>query len=192
MKTTRTTSGISWNELHGLLARLKKDGKYRDCLLIASGCYLGLRASDLLTLKWKDVYLKEKLALIEGKTQKLREITINQFLKELIQETFSKTFHNDDSKLNSFLFENKKGGKLSIQYVNRTLHVIFSKYKVSVENGSTHTLRKTFGKRVWEMDNQSERALIYLSQIFNHSSIQITRRYIGIVQDDITNIYLGL
>jgi integrase len=55
-----------------------------------------------------------------------------------------------------------------------------------------YTLRKTFGKRVWEMDGQSERSLVYLSQIFNHSNVGITRRYIGIVQEDIRNIYLNL
>jgi hypothetical protein len=32
----------------------------------------------------------------------------------------------------------------------------------------------------------------YLAQIFNHSSTSITRRYIGIVEEDIRNIYLNL
>ena len=63
MKTSRITSGISWNEMHGLLAQQKKDGKRRDCLLIASGCYLGLRASDLLNLKWKNVCGKDEIVL---------------------------------------------------------------------------------------------------------------------------------
>jgi len=64
METQRTTSGITWNEMHGLLAQLKKNGKQRDYLLIATGCYLGLRASDLLKLKWVDVIGKTELILI--------------------------------------------------------------------------------------------------------------------------------
>lgn len=90
------------------------------------------------------------------------------------------------------LFVNRKGEKVSIQYINRLLKKTFSDYGVKTQNASTHTLRKTFGKRVWEMDGKSERSLIYLSQIFNHSSVSITRRYIGIVEEDIRNIYLSL
>lgn len=192
MKKSRTTSGLSWNEMHGLLAQLKKDGKMRDCLLIATGCYLGLRASDLLNLKWKDVYGKDELLLEEQKTKKIRQMTINPFLKEVFESAFEKINKGPGNALERYLFENRNRGRLSIQYVNRNLHAIFEKYKVNVKNGSTHTLRKTFGKRVWEMDGKSERALIYLSQIFNHSSVHITRKYIGIVQEDISNIYMNL
>lgn len=192
MKTLRTTSGLDWNEMLGLVTRLKQDGHYRDCLLIATGSYLGLRASDLLNLKWKDVDNKLEVEITERKTGKVRRITINQFLRKLIKELRSihvseGRYHPDD-----FLFANRWGGKISIQYINRRLHDIFDKYGVKAKNPSTHTLRKTFGKRVWDMDGRSERALIYLTQIFNHSSVQITRRYIGIVQEDIDNIYLNL
>ena len=192
MKTNRTTSGISWIEMHGLLAQLEKNEKFRDCLLIATGCYLGLRASDLLNLKWRDVYNKDELELVEKKTNKLRHLTINPFLKDIIHRSFDNLSIKPGNPLERYLFENRKGEKLSIQYVNRNLHKIFDEYRVKVKNGSTHTLRKTFGKRVWDMDGKSERALIYLSQIFNHSSTHITRKYIGIVQEDISNIYLSL
>lgn len=187
-----TTSGIDWNTMLGLLHRLKKDNKYREYLLIGTGCYLGLRASDLLNLKWTDILEKDEIFIVEKKTQKVRSITINKELKKIIAD--SNEYFSNEIKLNndSYLFSNKSGGKLSIQYVNRTLHKIMNTYNVKVQNPSTHTLRKTFGKRVWEMDNKSDRALIYLSQIFNHSNSMITRKYIGIIQEDISNIYLGL
>ena len=82
------------------------------------------------------------------------------------------------------------GGSFSTGYVNKQLHVIFSKYNVRVINGSTHTLRKTLGKAVWERDGKSERALVYLSEIVSHSSIATTRKYIGVTKRQIADVYL--
>jgi hypothetical protein len=53
-------------------------------------------------------------------------------------------------------------------------------------------LRKTFGKAVWERDGRSERSLIYLSEIFSHISIATTRRYIGVTEKQIADVYLKL
>ena len=68
----------------------------------------------------------------------------------------------------------------------------FTKYHVVVNNPSRQTLRKTIGKRVYESDNKSECAVIYLSEIFSHSSITITRKYIGITQEQIADVYMSI
>ncbi|MEQ8245135.1 MAG: tyrosine-type recombinase/integrase, partial [Fulvivirga sp.] len=91
------------------------------------------------------------------------------------------------------IFQNKYGtGTITIQYVNRQLKAIFSKYKINSKKVSSHTLRKTFGLRVFEKNYKSEEALITLSHIFNHSSTAITRRYIGLQAEKIQNVYLSL
>ena len=90
------------------------------------------------------------------------------------------------------MFANQWGGSVTVSYVNKRLKFLFDKYNVLVKNPSSHTLRKTFGKRVYESDNKSERALIYLSEIFSHSSIVITRKYIGITQEQIADVYLSI
>jgi integrase len=60
------------------------------------------------------------------------------------------------------------------------------------ENISTHSLRKTFGRRVYDMNNQSEHALTLLSDIFSHSNIQITRIYLGLKQEEFNDVYVNL
>ena len=67
----------------------------------------------------------------------------------------------------------------------------FSK-QARTENISTHSLRKTFGRRVYDMQNQSEHALTVLSQMFGHSNLQITRIYLGLKQEEFNSIYLSL
>jgi integrase len=190
-KRQTTTSGMEWNTFLGLSQRLKDDKLYRDYLLITLGCYFGLRISDLLSIKWDDVIDKTELHIQESKTKKARLITFNPKVIEAIK--FSSNELRSDEHWNSeYVFANRWGGQLSVSYINKRLKVIFSKYHVKVQNPSSHTLRKSFGKRIYEMDNQSERSLIYLSDIFGHSSTAITRRYIGITQEQIKNVYLNL
>ena len=193
LKNSNTVcSGIEWNAMLGLLVRLKKSNRIKEYLLLGVGSYLGLRASDLLNLRWVDILDKDELTITERKTGKTRQISINSSLNEILNHASRVIAGKGRFHIDQYLFANRNGGKVSIQYMNRLLKKTFVDYGVKTQNASTHTLRKTFGKRVWEMDGKSERSLIYLSQIFNHSSTSITRKYIGIVQEDIRNIYLNL
>lgn len=192
IKRQTTTSGMEWNTMIGLTDRLKRDGHHRDFLLITMGCYFGLRISDLLSIRWKDVIGQDELLIKESKTKKHRKITINEKVKEAIDFCSNELRLNNSLNEDSYILVNRWGGQLTISYINKRLKVLFIKYNVKVQNASSHTLRKTFGKRIFEMDNQSERSLIYLSEIFGHSSSFITRRYIGITQEKIKDVYLNL
>ncbi len=187
-----TTSGIDWNVIIGLMTRLKNDGKLREYLLISTGVYFGLRITDLLSLKWEHVLDKEQFTITESKTKKERKITVNLNVKESIRYVADKLIQKGSINLEGYLFCNRFGNKLSRQYVNFLLHQIFEEYRIRVQNPSTHTLRKTFGKRVWESDNKSERALVYLSEIFSHSSLSVTKKYIGITEKIIADVYMKL
>jgi len=61
VKGSKTTCGLEWNEMIGLLTQLKKDKCWQEFLLITIGSYLGLRGSDILNLKWNDLLDKTKL-----------------------------------------------------------------------------------------------------------------------------------
>ena len=183
---------MEWNTMIGLTDRLKRDGHTRDFLMITMGCYFGLRISDLLSIKWKDVIDQDDLLIKESKTKKHRKITINEKVKEAIDYCSNELMSKDSFNEYQYILVNRWGGQLTISYINKRLKVLFIKYNVKVQNASSHTLRKTFGKRIFEMDNQSERSLIYLSEIFGHSSSSITRRYIGITQEQIKDVYLNL
>lgn len=190
--TKTTTSGLDWNSMHGLLVRLKRDNRYREYLLITTGCYFGLRISDLLNLKFIDVINKDEFTITERKTNKVRKITINPFVKESIDYVAEQKKRNGVFEIDGYLFANRLDKKITVQFTNVMLHQTFKDYNVRIQNGSSHSLRKTFGKRVWENDNKSERALIYLSEIFSHSSIGTTKRYIGVTERQIADVYLKL
>lgn len=55
---------------------------------------------------------------------------------------------------------------------------------------SSHSLRKTFGRQVYNMnDSNSELALVKLMELFNHSSIAITKRYLGLRHEELLQTY---
>ena len=77
--------------------------------------------------------------------------------------------------------------------VNRHLKKIKIVYQVKVRNISTHSLRKTFGRRVVDMAGpDSEMAIIKLSELFNHSNSMVTRRYLGLRQEELGEVYDSL
>jgi integrase len=164
MKENRktTTSGLDWNTFVGLTQQLKKDKLYRDYLLIMCGCYFGLRIGDLIKLKWKDLENREYFVLLESKTKKSRQVIIHAEVAKALD--FCQ--HSMKSEPHHFLFANRWGEPMSTSFVNKRIKYLFNKYRVQAQNPSSHTLRKTFGKRIYEMDGQSERSLIYLSEIF--------------------------
>ena len=59
-----------------------------------------------------------------------------------------------------------------------------------MEHFSTHSLRKTFGRKVVEAaGSNSEMALIKLSELFNHADVMTTRRYLGLRTEELLETY---
>jgi integrase len=188
--SSRTTSFIPWRQATNLILSLIKDGNHRYALIIAIGIYTGLRISDILSLKWTDIIGKDQMEIKEKKTGKMRIIRINPNLKKIL-DTYTTA-----NLATGYIFGSpwsKRAGPIEYHTVNLRLKEIFIKYKVVTSgNVSSHILRKTFGRRIWDQDGQSERALIMLSKIFRHSTTEITRKYLGISQEEIDDIYLSL
>ena len=194
MKNRRTTtSGMDWGVMGSLSDKLLQDKLYRDYLLIFVGCYFGLRISDLLDLRYIDLIDKKEVIVIEQKTKKQRRITINPKVTDALNFVVDELNKQDKFRPGAYIFANRWGGIISVSYVNKRLKYIFLKYDVHVQNASSHCLRKTFGKRVFDAaGDKSESALIYLMEVFGHSSMNITKRYIGITDKQIENVYLNL
>ena len=188
-KNSYTTADyIEWNTAVNLVHRLYKDGNYRMSLLIGCGIFFGLRISDILQLSWDMLLDDSSFELIEKKTQKRREVRINQGFQKHIWDCYNALLITDKSEK---CFKSRERRVYSIQRINMLLKDIKKKYGIkSVKNFSTHSLRKTFGRHVYERaDSNGEMALVMLSELFNHSNISITKRYLGLRKEEILGCY---
>lgn len=182
-----TADYVEWDEAMNLVRRLYRDGNYRMSLFIGCGCFFGLRFSDLSLLRWNQLLSDGVLEVYEKKTGKRREIRINKSFQRHIQDCYNALMITDASE---YCFPSPNGGVITIQAVNKSFKKIKSKYNLHVNNFSTHSLRKTMGRRVVEMAGEnSEMALIRLSELFRHANTMITRRYLGLRQQELGAVY---
>ena len=189
VKNTNTTADyIPWDSAMNLIHRLYKDGDYVMSLLIGCGCFFGLRISDLLSLTWKQILSEDGMfTLNEKKTGKRRTIKVNANFKKHIEDCHKALGITDDNKP---CFISRKGCVYTTQRINVKFKYIKVRYGLKMGNISTHTMRKTFGRKVFESaGEQAEVALVRLMELFNHSSVAITKRYLGIRQQELMETY---
>ena len=185
--STTTADYLVWSDAMNLIRKLAKDENYKMSLLIALGCFTGLRISDILALRWEQILSTEEFTIIEKKTGKKRVLRLNSQLQQHIQECYE---HIQPIGLKAPILVSQKGTVFTIQRINVILKEIKQKYRLKVKNFSCHSLRKTFGRQVYNMNSEnSELALVKLMELFNHSSLAITKRYLGLRQEEILQTY---
>lgn len=169
-----------------------KEVKYnpRNYALIVLGLNSALRIGDILSLRWCDVYLDSQrgyrlhLAVTEMKTGKRNILAINDSSKEALEFYRTSLDHFDR---NGFIFASQKApyNKISRSQAFRIIKkaAVFCGLE---EHISCHSLRKTFGYYAWQ--NGTPPAM--LMNIYNHSSYEITKRYLGIEQAEKDEVFM--
>ncbi len=150
----------------------------RNFLLFVMGINSGLRISDILALNVGDVKNRSYIKIVEKKTHKYKKFPINSKLKILLNH-FVKN-RNDDEPLFFTQRKNRLDRVQAYKILNEASLNVGLKYNIG-----THSLRKTFGYHHYKKFKD----IVILQKIFNHSSSEITLRYIGIDQDRIDESY---
>ena len=169
------------NIVNDILDYLKEKNK-RDYLLFAFGIYSGLRISDILKLRVRDVRNKQYIYMREKKTGKEKRFIICKELKNIFQDYIK------DKKDYEHLFESRKG--LNKPITRQRAYVILRDVGelFGLEAVGTHTLRKTFGYFMYKQTKD----ILVVKEVLGHSDVAITRRYIGLTQEDKDKLMKGL
>lgn len=190
MKGSVTTADyLPYKDYQKLVQALIDEKKYWwACYCILSFC-TGLRYSDVCRLRWCDVLDQRKIIITAKKTNKPHVIPIGQNASDHFDTLYIKM--GKPSKNDVILAGTKgtEGKAVSIQYINRTLKSWAVKYELDIENFSTHTFRKTFGRYVYDKGGRDEKTLLYLNRIFKHTSLDTTMIYLGIRDEEISDIF---
>lgn len=180
---------LPYREFVGFLDKLREDKQYKWEIYATVTFATALRGGDARLFKWYDILDKDKIIVSERKTEKTRKIPLSPETQKRIKEIYILAGEPD---VVEYICPNSFGGSMTIQHINRTLKTFRDKYGLSIDAFSTHTFRKTFGRYVYESMGKSAEALTLLNSIFKHTSIEITKTYIGLRDDEMDKMFAGL
>lgn len=170
----------------------------RNKLLFLVGINIGIRASDLRTLKWSFFFEKQEDGSLKFndfyKIQPKKQRKQGKFVKLFFNQTVKQAIVNyvneypiDD--LDGYLFASRKGNDpISVNSLYHIVKDIAADAGIKQNIGS-HSLRKTWGFWCWHESEDKNKALVILQKCFNHSSTQVTMKYIGLMDDEISDMY---
>lgn len=153
----------------------------RNWLMFCVGISTGLRISDILPLKVKDV-LGPYVEVTEQKTKKYRKIIINKRLRSYFNHYLEEY---DWLQPDDYLFKSQRGNfPISEVQAWRVLKEVAN--VLGLADIGTHTMRKTFGYHFYQRTHD----IATLQEILNHSTPRMTMIYIGLVQENIDRAIL--
>ena len=174
---------------------------YRNKLLFIIGINVGLRGSDLRTLKWSFFFKRgEKRELVfkpsyviqpikQRKQRKFVKLFFNNAVKNVIEE-YTKEY--PVINLNDYLFASRKGDEpIAVASLWRIIKEIAEEAGIEQNIGS-HSLRKTWGYFCFHEAEDKNKALVILQKCFGHSSTQVTMHYIGLMDSEIEEMYYSI
>lgn len=175
-------------------------GSWRNCLLIALPLYCGYRRSDVVKLRWADlVYVSHEgnikvhetvIVFNEQKTKKRREIHISDDLAMYVIKHFNDSKVKDLSK---YVFESPFGPERHIMPASmlKIVGLTFARFGVYDEDGmvAPHSLRKTYGYYMWKTLGGDFAAAVQMQQVFGHSDLKITMRYLDLKSQEMKSAH---
>ncbi|MDR1298953.1 MAG: tyrosine-type recombinase/integrase [Oscillospiraceae bacterium] len=179
----------SKHQVRDLAAYYLKRGEIRNHVLVVMGVHTALRISDLLRLTWDDVYdferghVRESVSVTEKKTGKSKVVALNDRIRSAL------ALYAPSAKRGKALIESRKGTGRAISRIQAYRLIRAAAEALGfVARVSCHSLRKTFGYHAWK----SGASPAVIMDIYNHSSFAVTRRYLGVSQDDRDEVYRKL
>ncbi len=172
---------------------LEKERNIRNYTLCILGLNTALRITDVLELRWGDIYdfnrncFLEHLTVIEKKTGKTNTIALNHAIIDTLT-TYREQSCSAPTE-DTCLFPSRKGINRPISRCQAFRIIKRAAQSAGLDhNVSCHSLRKTFGYHAWQQGTPPA----LLMNIYNHSSYQVTKRYLGIEQDDRDNVFKNI
>lgn len=165
-----------------------KEKSIRDYLMFMVGISSALRISDILKLKVSSVWDGKKpttyISLYEKKTGKYKKFPISENFQKAIKEYIKE--YNPSQE--DFLFFSRKGDKPITRQQASLILSTAGDYIGIKEPINTHSMRKTWGYWAYK----SGVSLAHIMEALNHSSIANTKKYLGITQEEMDDIYMNL
>lgn len=170
---------IEWKYIPYVIQKLELDKRYKICLIVAFGCFFGIRLKHILQIKWADVLNKESFEINEKNG--IRKIFIIDDMRHLVARIYRKTGSPEQEKL--IFLNNIESKVVSIQYVNKEVKKLFTKYEIPYQNLSSDSFLKTFCIKYLESKHFSTDAKRWISKTLGHAAWSVTAKFLGYNND---------
>lgn len=156
----------------------------RDYVLFTLGISTGYRAGDIVKLKVRDI--KESLnygyfSILESKkvnTKNIRKSNIKPRTVKIVSklERILKNYIKDKNDY-EYIFKSRKGHNenINVSQVSRILRAAGEEF--GLKNITAHSMRKTYAYTIYV---ESGYDIVAVKEMLGHSSIEITKRYLGL------------
>lgn len=155
------------------IADYLREKSERNYIMFMIGIYSGLRISDILKLRVRDVRNRDRIMIREKKTGKERRVPVNKALKKDLDK-YVEEMHDYEYLIKSRKDRNKPITRQQAWTILQTAGEKFGVQKIG-----THTMRKTFGYHMYQQTHD----IVAIQKILNHATQEYTLRYIGVTQD---------
>ena len=172
----------------------QKQIAHRNKMLFLIAINVGLRASDLVQLRWSyfykdDMEFKESYTLQPKKTKKT-----GKFVKIFFNQTVKKAVENyvgdyPIESLNNYLFKSRKGDNPITERGLWKIIVDLAADAGIEKNVGSHSLRKTWARNIYDNAEDKSSALVMLQECLRHSDSLTTLRYIAIMDEEKKDMY---
>lgn len=156
----------------------------RDTLIIELLYATGVRVSELVNIKIKDINREEKLIKVLGKGNKERMVIYNNHTKKALDTYLKDGYNYFNKKSSEYLILNKNGNKLSERYIREIIKKKVSQASLDIKI-SPHTLRHTFATDI--LENGAD--LMTVKELLGHESLNTTSIYTHITNEQIKKTY---
>lgn len=144
----------------------------RNRVMFLFGIYVGIRISDILEFKVRDVKNRSSVTIREQKTGKEKTFPINDEFRPVLNRYIKGREEYE------WLFPSRQGtGHIRRKQAYNIINEAGQHF--GLERIGTHSMRKTFGYHFYQQTHD----IVTLQRILNHSDFHITLKYIGIEQD---------
>ena len=166
---------LSRDEIQSILAAISNE---KHNLMVALAYSGGLRVSEIVNLKIKDMNISELTIHIKDAKGNKDRITI---LSEKLVQNIEKLISNKD--LNDFVFTSERGGKLTERTAQKVFENVLKKCHISKE-ATFHSLRHSFATHLLENGVDVR----YVQELLGHANIRTTQLYTKVTNPSLKNI----
>ena len=177
---------ISIEEVEALLRApdlTKPDGQ-RDCAMLELMYSTGLRISELVGLKLKQINFQRGIIKVMGKGSKERIVPIGDYATEYLFKYIDGARNKNHGRFSEYVFLNRYGEPLSRVYFFKQVKKYAEMAGIKTEI-SPHTLRHCFATHM--LENGADLRMV--QEILGHSKISTTQIYTNVSSKHILSAY---